>query len=880
MATATGKPRFTLSLATRIFVVTALLVVLSVGAAVVVTSVLGNRIAGQAAQAALTASHSQQAASQQQRYDQLKLASKVLAGDASFRAYIGEAATSGDAASILDQLQERQGDLRFDFAIVLDPNGKVLARTDQPTNKSVGQDLSQRPLIATAISRQGDAVTGVWSENDHLFEAVATPMTQNYILQGFLVTGFAIGDQRAKEVQRSSGTEVVYLAAGANGPLVVASTLSPDLTAQLVPALRTQGGALREAMEESRVVPALQLKLGDGTWVALLSPLLDAAGKAAGVSVTLASLDQATASYRSLERVLLVGGLLSVLLAGALSYLLAQRTMSPVRKLAAAAEAARQGDYNVVIDTGREDEVGKLAQSFDVLMKDLREKRDMQEYMSNLSRSLPTGAVGGSALDRPAAHRVALLALELRGYAAPRLGLDPEAALERLGRDLRRITTAVSSLRGEIESVFGHRVLAIFEGDGRAYRALGAAAEISAGLQQHEGSETPEPPVMALAVGEAVTGMVVYGENPLHAVVGLPVQQLEGLVREAAPGDIVLSKEAFEELREPFTEAGVELVPQRGLLSAQPLYLLRADLAGRVTGLEVALLAQPSPLTGEAPGTLSGIVPGSLLGERFQILSVLGAGGMGVVYKARDRELDDLVALKMLKREMASDAVLLERLKSELKLARRITHPNVLRTFDFGEVNGLPYISMEYVRGVTLRYLLDREGRLPYSAALRLAKQLCAGLGAAHAQGVIHRDIKPENLIIDPSGNAKLMDFGIARPEKRLTPGQTQAGWIVGTPQYLSPEQLEGKEADARADIYACGVVFYEMFTGELPFTGDNPVKIIMAHLNESPPAPSTFWREIPPPLERLILRCLEKDRERRFRTVVELQQDLEALSA
>ncbi|MEO8502616.1 MAG: protein kinase [Acidobacteriota bacterium] len=885
MATAT-KQRSGLSLATRIFLVTAVLVALSVGAAVVITSLIGNRIAGEAVRSALSSSHAQQAAAQLQRYDQLKLASRLITGDAQFRAYVAQAGAANDTASILDQLKERQGDLPFNFAIVLDPDGKTWARSDRPTAKA-GQDLAQRPLVAEAIRKQGgESVAGVWEDADEgtkLFEAVATPLTQDYILQGFLVTGFAIDDKRAQEVRRSSGTEVVYLAASPSGPEVVASTLVPELTRELVPALRAQGGALHDAMEETRVVPQIELQLGGSPWVALLSPLLDAAGKSAGVSVTLASLDKAAASYKRIEQVLLLGGLISVLLAAALSYLMAQRTMAPVRQLAAAAETASQGDYNVAIDTGRSDEIGKLAQSFDVLMRDLREKRDMQNYMANLSRSLPSGAVPGNAgsLDKAAVTRVALLTVELRGYAGTRLSQDPEHTLERLGRDLRRISTAVTSRRGQVESVFGHRVLASFEGDGRTYRALAAAAEASASLQQKENdADIAEAPVLAISVGDAVTGAVVAEESPLRAVVGMPVQQLEALLREAAPGDILLSKDAFEELKEPFRDAGVELVPQRALLSSQPLYVLRSDLAARVTGLEVAWLASPGLAGGDSPATLSGIAPGSLLGDRFQILSVLGAGGMGVVYKARDRELDDLVALKMLKKEMATDAVLLERLKSELKLARKITHPNVLRTFDFGEVNGLPYISMEYVRGVTLRYLLDREGRLPYSAALRLAKQLCAGLGAAHAQGVIHRDIKPENLIIDQGGNAKLMDFGIARPEKRVAPGQTQAGWIVGTPQYLSPEQLEGKEADGRADIYACGVVFYEMFSGELPFTGDNPMKIIMAHLNEAPARPSAYWREIPPALENLIMRCLEKDRDQRYKTVADLQQDLETLSA
>ena len=146
---------------------------------------------------------------------------------------------------------------------------------------------------------------------------------------------------------------------------------------------------------------------------------------------------------------------------------------------------------------------------------------------------------------------------------------------------------------------------------------------------------------------------------------------------------------------------------------------------------------------------------------------------MGVVYKARDIELDDVVALKMLKAAALLDGEQLERLKSEIKLARRITHPNVLRTFDFGESDGRPYISMEYVRGMTLRYLLRQAGRIPYSAGLRIARQLAAGLGAAHAVGVLHRDIKPENLILEASGNAKLMDFGIARPLRRSEPGSS-----------------------------------------------------------------------------------------------------------
>ncbi|HEY0783396.1 MAG TPA: serine/threonine-protein kinase, partial [Thermoanaerobaculia bacterium] len=378
------------------------------------------------------------------------------------------------------------------------------------------------------------------------------------------------------------------------------------------------------------------------------------------------------------------------------------------------------------------------------------------------------------------------------------------------------------------------------------------------------------------------TGPVTWSDQAQErAVVGLPVQQLESLLREGTPGDLVLSREVHDEMKGFFEQAGYQLAPRRGLVSPQPLFVLTSAIASRLSGVRAMLsAAQETATPPDGQITLSGIAPGAVMGHRFAVLSVLGSGGMGVVYKARDRELDDLVALKMLKRELWGDKTQLERLKSELKLARKITHPNVLRTYDFGEIDGVPYISMEYVRGVTLRYLLDQTHRLPYSAGLRLAKQLCSGLAAAHAVGVLHRDIKPENLLLEPTGNAKLMDFGIARPITRLEPGQTQAGFLVGTPQYLSPEQLQGHEADARADIYSCGIVLYEMFTGALPFTAATPVELMLKHIKEEPAAPRDYWAEIPVTLEAAILRCLKKNPDERYRTVPDLLRDLEGLSA
>jgi serine/threonine-protein kinase len=383
-----------------------------------------------------------------------------------------------------------------------------------------------------------------------------------------------------------------------------------------------------------------------------------------------------------------------------------------------------------------------------------------------------------------------------------------------------------------------------------------------------------------------VWGAVAWGEERRPTTLGRPVLRLESLLREASPGDITLSPEAEKELRTSFEGAGLDAVAQRGVFSSQPLYVVQAAVAARLMGSH----AMPTLATGADVGggaasvdlhpTLSAIGPGAVVGGRFEILSVLGAGGMGVVYKARDRELDEVVAVKMLRPDQAGDVANSARLRDELRLARRITHPNVLRTFDLGEVAGIPFISMEYVRGVTLAHLLEHTDRLAYSAGLSVAKQLCQGLAAAHEVGVLHRDIKPANLILCPNGNVKLMDFGIARPLRRSEPGQTQQGWLVGTPKYLAPEQLRGEEPDARADVYACGVVLYEMFAGTSPFHGTSYAELVTQTLHEAPPPLSEFWPEVPPELEGIVLRCLTKNPAERYPSATALYADLGRLKA
>ena len=262
----------------------------------------------------------------------------------------------------------------------------------------------------------------------------------------------------------------------------------------------------------------------------------------------------------------------------------------------------------------------------------------------------------------------------------------------------------------------------------------------------------------------------------------------------------------------------------------------------------------------------------SVLGQRYDILEDAGRGAMGQVYKARDRETGEIVALKLIKPEIASDPAMLERFKSELLFARKITHKNVCRVYEFSRVDGTAYISMEFVDGESLRSVLKRFASLTPRKGIDLALQMCAGLKEAHAQGIVHRDLKPENVMIDRHGNVKLMDFGIARSMEAMT---LLTGAMVGTPAYMAPEQASGKSVDHRADIYALGLMVYEMFTGVQPFRADNALALAMKHVQESPRPPHEIEPGISAPLEGAILKCLEKSPDDRFQSVSELENAL-----
>jgi serine/threonine-protein kinase len=270
---------------------------------------------------------------------------------------------------------------------------------------------------------------------------------------------------------------------------------------------------------------------------------------------------------------------------------------------------------------------------------------------------------------------------------------------------------------------------------------------------------------------------------------------------------------------------------------------------------------------------------GATFAGRYEIKGVLGMGGMGVVYRAWDKELGELVAIKTLRMDAAqSEPAALERFKQEIRLARKITHRNVVRTHDLGEVDGLYFITMEFVEGQSLKHLIQSRGPLPVAVVLTIGKQLCRALEVAHEQGVIHRDIKPQNLIVEPSGTLKVMDFGIARLAKR-SEGMTQAGMAVGTPEYMAPEQLLGADVDFRADVYATGAVLFESVTGRPPFVADSPITLVAKQLEESPPSPRSLNAEVPEALAALILRALNKDAADRPQSAALLFEELDAIA-
>ena len=299
----------------------------------------------------------------------------------------------------------------------------------------------------------------------------------------------------------------------------------------------------------------------------------------------------------------------------------------------------------------------------------------------------------------------------------------------------------------------------------------------------------------------------------------------------------------------------------------------------RGTG-ELDTLLSGTSTAGSDPGTTTS--PPPLIGGRYQILSLAGAGSMGSVYRARDTELDEIVALKFLRADLVHTPEILARFRREVRLARRVAHRHVARVYDIGEHEGDKFLTMAFIEGEALRALLRRSRPLPISQAVSIARAVCEGLAAAHAVGVIHRDLKPDNVMLGSDGALAITDFGIARSAEAVDGGPTATlGTAIGTPAYMSPEQVEGaSDVDGRADIYALGVMLFEMVTGELPFAGGSAIAVAAARLDHAPPDPRALRPGLDPQLAGLILRCMARQPADRFASAGELDAALSRVTA
>ncbi len=403
------------------------------------------------------------------------------------------------------------------------------------------------------------------------------------------------------------------------------------------------------------------------------------------------------------------------------------------------------------------------------------------------------------------------------------------------------------------------------------------------GLRSREAELAAFRPLQRTILGAIVLGIVLAlaSAGLLARQIARPVQRLAGVARQVQDGNYsveipVTSQDEIGQLSQAFKNLVEDLKEKAQLVE----YMMQAAGASATQPLAAAPTAVRQAADRPSLGGAEDLRPGSVFAGRYEVKEVLGAGGMGVVYRAYDRELQEPVAIKTLRPDtVAGDPVALERFKQEIRLARKITHRNVVRTYDLGEVNGMYYLTMEFVEGTSLKQLIQSRGRLPVPVTLTVGKQLCRALEVAHEQGVIHRDIKPQNIVVEPNGFLKVMDFGIARlanPPKGK--GLTEAGMAIGTPDYMSPEQLSGLELDPRSDLYSGGVVLFECLTGRVPFEADTPWSLIAKHIEEEPPDPRTRNAEVPEDLARVVLKSMAKQKESRYQTADEMYVALAAI--
>jgi serine/threonine protein kinase/class 3 adenylate cyclase len=404
---------------------------------------------------------------------------------------------------------------------------------------------------------------------------------------------------------------------------------------------------------------------------------------------------------------------------------------------------------------------------------------------------------------------------------------------------------AIQQYEGKVVKTIGDSAMAEFPDPGSAVRA---AVEIERQFLKLN-LTLPEDQRVEVRIG-VHTGVGFRKGNDLFGDV---VNVTARIVKRTAPAQILISRPMYE---------AISKVPD-----LHCRWLSKLTIDGRTEKEDIFEVVWTDA---EAYRDVQDrLAASSHIPPRYEALSQIGTGGTGIVYKVRDLETGEIVALKVLKPEIASDPDVQENFKRELCLARKITHKNVCRIHEFSRLNGTAYTSMEFVEGESLLSRLYRVGSLPLNEALEIARQICAGLREAHAQGIVHRDLKPANIMLDRSGAVKIMDFGIARMAKR---GGPMTGTIVGTPEYMAPEQAELKPVSSCTDIYALGLLLYEMITGVAAFSGDTPVAVALKQIREYPKRPREIAPQLSGALDAVIMKCLQKDAAKRFQSVDEFE--------
>lgn len=620
------------------------------------------------------------------RSSALQQAGTMLSQVPTYIAYVDQSLRSGDRSSLLAHAEEMRQQAHASWAMITGPDGVLQASTRSA--EAFGDSLGESALVGEAL---GDHPTeGIWVEatpaGDSLFQAIAVPLKQGDAVSGTLVLALAVDGALAEKLKRQTASEVVFITFDTAGvPQVATSTLPAGTLDSALQQRYPAGGGELDSL------PArLKVEAGGLTWVAAAGPLTTASGRIVGEYAGLRARETELAPFDALQRSILVAFLGALAIALVISLILARQITRPLSRLLAMTREVAEGRYSGQVDIRSKDEIGELADAFQGMLAELREKQRLVEFLGG------TGA--------------------------------------------------------------------------------------------------------------------------------MTVQ-----------------------------------VPSGG---------------GGTT---------PTGVSASAATTVSRLGPGSVLAGRYEIRAQLGAGGMGVVYRAFDRQLKEPVAIKTLKPELLGDATVLERFKQEIRLARKISHPNVVRTHDLGEADGTYFITMEFVEGTSLDELLKRRGSLPLDVTLTIGRQLCRALEVAHGEGVVHRDIKPQNLVVDAKGFLKVMDFGIARlVEGRQQPGQGQGltaeGSIIGTPEYMAPEQLMGQAVDGRSDLYASGVVLFECSTGKRVFSGSSFATLLLSQVQDPPPNPRTLNPQLPEAFAQLLLKALSKKPEDRYQSAGEFHQALERI--